>query len=200
MILRSLKTGGSERVTLILEDGEEIVSTLGVVTELRLYAGKDLDETELKQLRDKTAVAAAREHALLLLSHRPHSQKELRDKLIRKGESAEAADAAIAWLAEHGYLDDASYAASVVRHYSQKGYGGQRVRAELSRRGVPRELWDEALGEMAEPDNQIERFLRSRLQNPEDRKEVQKLSAALLRRGYSWEDIRTAFQRLGGTD
>ncbi|MER2152149.1 MAG: regulatory protein RecX [Candidatus Limivicinus sp.] len=200
MILRSLKTGGSERVTLILEDGEEIVSTLGVVTELRLYAGKDLDETELKQLRDKTVVAAAREHALLLFSHRPHSQKELRDKLIRKGESAEAADAAIAWLAEHGYLDDAGYAATVVRHYSQKGYGVQRVRAELSRRGVPRELWDEALGEMAEPDNQIERFLRSRLQNPEDRKEVQKLSAALLRRGYSWEDIRAAFQRLGGTD
>ena len=196
MILRSLKTGGSERVTLILEDGEEIVSTLGVVTELRLYAGKDLEEAELKQLRDKTAVAAARDHALLLLSHRPHSQKELRDKLIRKGESVEAADAAIAWLSEHGYLDDAGYAASVVRHYSQKGYGLQRVRAELGRRGVPRELWDEALGEIAPPDDQIERFLRSRLQNPEDRKEVQKLSAALLRRGYSWEDIRAAFQRL----
>ena len=49
MILRSLKTGGSERVTLILEDGEEIVSTLGVVTELRLYAGKDLDETGRNQ-------------------------------------------------------------------------------------------------------------------------------------------------------
>ena len=200
MILRSLKTGGSERVTLILEDGEEIVSTLGVVTELRLYAGKDLEESELKQLRDKTAVAAARDHALLLLSHRPHSQKELRDKLIRKGESAEAADAAIAWLSEHGYLDDAGYAASVVRHYSQKGYGLQRVRAELGRRGVPRELWDEALGEIAPPDDQIERFLRSRLQNPEDRKEVQKLSAALLRRGYSWEEIRAAFQRLDRTD
>ena len=200
MILRSLKTGGSERVTLILEDGEEIVSTLGVVTELRLYAGKDLEESELKQLRDKTAVAAARDHALLLLSHRPHSQKELRDKLIRKGESAEAADAAIAWLSEHGYLDDAGYAASVVRHYSQKGYGLQRVRAELGRRGVPRELWDEALGEIAPPDDQIERFLRSRLQNPEDRKEVQKLSAALLRRGYSWEDIRAAFQRLDRPD
>ncbi len=138
MILRSLKTGGSERVTLILENGEEIASTLGVITELRLYAGKDLTDAELKLLREKTAAAAARNHALLLLSQRPHSQKELYDKLVRKGESTEAAEAAVAWLADHGYLDDAAYAASVVRHYSQKGYGAQRIRGELHRRGVPR--------------------------------------------------------------
>ena len=147
MILRSLKTGGSERVTLILENGEEIASTLGVITELRLYAGKDLTDAELKLLREKTAAAAARNHALLLLSQRPHSQKELYDKLVRKGESTEAAEAAVAWLADHGYLDDAAYAASVVRHYSQKGYGAQRIRGELHRRGVPRELWEEALQE-----------------------------------------------------
>ncbi len=189
MILRSLKTGGSERVTLILENGEEIASTLGVITELRLYAGKDLTDAELKLLREKTAAAAARNHALLLLSQRPHSQKELYDKLVRKGESTEAAEAAVAWLADHGYLDDAAYAASVVRHYSQKGYGAQRIRGELHRRGVPRELGD-----------QISRILRSRLKDPEDRKEVQKLSAALLRRGYSWEDIRAAFQQYDCSD
>ena len=200
MILRSLKTGGSERVTLILENGEEIASTLGVVTELRLYAGKDLTDAELKLLLEKTAAAAARNHALLLLSQRPHSQKELYDKLVRKGESTDAAEAAVAWLADHGYLDDAAYAASVVRHYSQKGYGTQRIRGELHRRGVRRELWEEALQETSEPGDQISRFLRSRLKDPEDRKEVQKLSAALLRRGYSWEDIRAAFQQYDCSD
>ena len=54
MILRSLKTGGSERVTLVLENGEEIASTLGVVTELRLSAGKELEEAE-KMLRNTKA-------------------------------------------------------------------------------------------------------------------------------------------------
>ena len=73
MILCSLKQKGSERVTLILENGEELLSTLGVVTELRLFAGKDLSEAELKLLRDKTALAKARDHALLLLSQRMHS-------------------------------------------------------------------------------------------------------------------------------
>ncbi|MGX8720894.1 MAG: regulatory protein RecX, partial [Eubacteriales bacterium] len=80
------------------------------------------------------------------------------------------------------------------------GYGAQRIRGELHRRGVPRELWEEALQETSEPGDQISRFLRSRLKDPEDRKEVQKLSAALLRRGYSWEDIRAAFQQYDCSD
>lgn len=200
MILCSLKQKSPERVTLILENGEELPSTLGVVTELRLFAGKDLDEEDLKLLRDKTALAKARDHALLLLSQRMHSQKELRDKLIRKGETAEAAEAAIDWLADHGYLDDESFAKSVVRHYSQKGYGAQRIRSELSRRGISREHWDGALEELAEPDGQIDIFLQKRLKDRNDRKEVQKLSAALLRRGYSWEEIRAAFQRIDCMD
>jgi SOS response regulatory protein OraA/RecX len=65
---------------------------------------------------------------------------------------------------------------------------------------VRRELWEEALQETSEPGDQISRFLRSRLKDPEDRKEVQKLSAALLRRGYSWEDIRAAFQQYDCSD
>ena len=200
MILCSLKQKGSERVTLILENGEELMSTLGVVTELRLFAGKDLNEAELKLLRDKTALAKARDHALLLLSQRMHSQKELRDKLILKGENAEAADAAIDWLTDHGYLDDERFAKSVVRHYSQKGYGTQRIRSELSRRGISRDLWEEALEEITETDGQIDAFLQKRLKDRNDRKEVQKLSAALLRRGYSWEEIRAAFQRIDCSD
>ena len=38
-----------------------------------------------------------------------------------------------------------AYAAQVVRYYSAKGYGERKLRDELYRRGVPRELWDEAL-------------------------------------------------------
>ena len=56
------------------------------------------------------------------------------------------------------------------------------------------------MAELAEPDGQIDTFLRKRLKNADDRKEVQKLSAALMRRGYSWEEIRAAFSRLNCDD
>ena len=196
MIIRELKSSGSEHITLITDDGREIPTTLGIATELRLFTGKTLEEAQLQLIQNESAAAFARERALNLLSLRPHSRKELRDKLIRKGNEPEAADAAIAWLSEHGYLDDAGYAASVVRHYARKGYGAKRITSELYRRGIARELWDEALKEMPEPDGELDRFLRNRLINPDDPNEVRKVTSALSRRGYSWDEIRSALSRI----
>ncbi len=200
MIIRALHPSGNEHVTLVLEDGQELSTTLGIVTELRLFAGKQLEEAQLRLLQEKSAAAFARERALNLLSLRPHSRKELRDKLLRKGSDPAAADAALDWLSDHGYLDDAGYAASVARHYAKKGYGAKRITAELYRRGIARELWDDAMSDLPETDDEIDRFLRSRLRDPENRDEVRKLSAALSRRGYSWEEIRSALRRASVSD
>ena len=57
-----------------------------------------------------------------------------------------------------GFLNDALYAEQVVRHYSAKGYGLRKLRDELYRRGVPRELWDEALEGAADPPPPLRSF------------------------------------------
>ena len=161
-----------------------------MITDLRLYSGRELDEEELKALRAASASALARNRAMELLSRRPMSEKELVDKLIRKGEDQEtAADCA------RCFLDDESYAAAVARHYAAKGYGPGRVRAELSRRGVDRELWDDTIQAMPENTDKLDRFIAARLTDPEDRDQIRKVSAALCRRGYSWEEIRSALRR-----
>lgn len=183
------------RVTVTLCGGEEIKTTLNVVTDLRLYSGRELDGEELKELRAASRSALARNRAMELLSRRPMSEKELIDKLIRKGEDEETAADCARWLRENGFLNDESYAAAVARHYAAKGYGPGRVRAELSRRGVDRELWDDTLEAMPENTDKLDRFISSRLTDPEDRDQVRKVSAALYRRGYSWEEIRSALRR-----
>ena len=183
------------RVTVTLCGGEEIKTTLNVVTDLRLYSGRELDGEELRELRAASASALARNRAMELLSRRPMSEKELIDKLIRKGEDEETAADCARWLRENGFLDDESYAAAVARHYAAKGYGPGRVRAELSRRGVDRELWDGTIEAMPENSEKMDRFIAARLTDPEDREQVRKVSAALYRRGYSWEEIRSALRR-----
>jgi regulatory protein len=62
-----------------------------------------------------------RKRAARLLSYRPMSRGELRRKLTMKGEPADAADDAVEYLTELGFLNDEQYAADVVRHYSAKG-------------------------------------------------------------------------------
>lgn len=194
-IVSAMRQTSPGRVTVTLCGGEEIKTTLNVVTDLRLYAGRELDGEELKELRAASRSALARNRAMELLSRRPMSEKELIDKLIRKGEDEETAADCARWLRENGFLNDESYAAAVARHYAAKGYGPGRVQAELSRRGVDRELWDDTLEAMPENTDKLDRFISSRLTDPEDRDQVRKVSAALYRRGYSWEEIRSALRR-----
>ena len=195
MTITALRRVTADRVTVELADHSEIKSSLGVVSGWRLFTGKDLDEEELALLRRDSSRSLARDQALELISRRRLSKRELRERLLRKGVSEDAADYSLDWLEERGFLSDESYAAAVARHYAARGYGAGRVRAELSRRGVDRALWDDALQEMPKPDDKLDSFIAARLRDPEDREQVRKVSAALFRRGYSWEEIRTALRR-----
>jgi len=195
MTITALRQTSSDRVTVELEDGSEIKSSLGVVTDWRLFSGKTLDEEELAALKRDSSRSLARDRALELISRRLMSRKEVRDKLTQKGVDEDAANYSVNWLADHGFLNDESYAAAIARHYAAKGYGAGRVRSELSRRGVDRELWDEAVENMPEADGKLDKFIAARLKDPADRDQIRKVSTALFRRGYSWEQIRTALRR-----
>ena len=183
------------RLTVTLAGGDEIKSTLGVVTDMRLYSGREMDPAAVSELKSASLRALARERALEYLSRRPMSCAELKKKLIEKGEDEDVAEYCVGWLSEHGLIDDESYAAAVARHYAAKGYGPGRVRTELSRRGIARELWDGALDAMPENVDKLDRFISSRLHDPDDRDEVRRVSQALFRRGYSWYEIRRALER-----
>ena len=132
------------------------------------------------------------------LSYRALSASLLRDKLLDKGHDEESADYALAWLAERNLLDDAAFAESVVRSYERRGYGLQRIRQELTRRGVDRETADAALDGWSADRAQMLALLDKRLKGDvSDKKELDKAVAALQRRGFGWQDIRDALKEYG---
>ena len=191
----SLRQTAPERVCITLSSGEEISSTVALVADLRLYRGQELDADRLEEIRNASALALLKGKALEILSRRPHSAKELNDKLVQKGADPKSAAACVRWLLDQRLLDDESYAGAVVRHYVAKGYGPGRIRQELSRRGVPRDYWDEALGQRPDNTEKIDKLIAARLHDPDDRDEVRKVTAALFRRGFGWDEIRAALAR-----
>lgn len=195
MVISNIKQTTPGRLTVIFDNGKEVKTTLGVVTEVRLFSGKELDEEQAEEFLLLSHRSIAREKALEILSKRPMSRRELYKKLLEKGEDEETAEYCVSWLAENGFINDESYAAAVARHYAAKGFGAGRVKTELVKRGISRELWGEALE--AAPDNsaKIDKFISSRLTDPNDRSQVGKVSQALYRRGFSWEEIRQALAR-----
>ena len=193
--ITSLRQTSPERVSIALSNGVEIASTVGVVAELRLYRGQELNANQLESVQSASALALLKTKALEILSHRPLSAKELNDKLIQKGADPKSAAACVRWLLDQRLLDDESYAAAVARHYAAKGYGPGRIRQEFSRRGVPRDYWDEALGQRPDNTEKINKLIAARLHDPDNRDEVRKVTAALFRRGFGWDEIRVALAR-----
>lgn len=210
------KTG---RWLVWLEDGSLLRVGEGDVVSLSLYTGKELGEQEAAALTAAAEHSKLNERAVTLLSARAMSGKELMDKLStpsrrkKGGEEADAellsaqreqrkaaAEQVVRRMEELGLINDEEYGRSVVRHYSAKGFGERKIRDELYRRGVPRELWDSVLSELSEREefgaDKLDELVQKKLRGAEPTREnLKKVSDYLARRGFGWEEISSALER-----
>jgi len=140
---------------------------------------------------------STKKRALKILGNRSFSEQEMFKRLTGKGETEENAAEAVRWLVELGYINDHDYAVLIVRHYSAKGYGVARIRDELYKRGIPRDLWDEKLDEINEDEMEDAAlaFLKKKLRGSDDKDDLRRASDALVRRGYSYDDARAVVSR-----
>ncbi|MDE6881411.1 MAG: recombination regulator RecX [Oscillospiraceae bacterium] len=161
-----------------------------------LRAGMELDGEALETLRSSARSSAARATAANIIGSRALSKQELTRRLVKKGNDASDAQAAADWLEDIGAVNDVQYAAALARHYGDRGYGPARVREELRRRGVDRELWDEALEELPDPAEILDGLIRKKCRGDlSDRRELKRVSDSLLRRGFGWSDVKAAVGR-----
>lgn len=186
-----------DRVLVYLTGGDLLRITPEELLRFGLRPGQELTEDVLEELRRAAARSQTRQRAAELAAGRMLSRKELSDRLVKKGADPQEAQETAQWLADLGAVDDAAYAGVIARHYAAMGCGPGRVRQELQRRGVPRDLWEDALAQLPDPEEAIDKFLAAKLRGKTpDRAALQRLSAALQRRGFQWQDISPALARL----
>lgn len=182
---------------MFLEGGDLLRVTEQELLVFGLRPGLELPEQLLAQVEQSAKRSEMKARGARLTGSRMLSKKQVMEHLTRKGGDRELAEDTAQWLEELGAVDESAYAAAIARHYAAMGYGPGRVRQELQHRGVPRELWDDALARMPDPEEAIDRFLTAKLRGKTpDRATLQRLSAALQRRGFQWQDIRPALARL----
>ena len=200
MVIQELKP--SQRIKgrwlAVLEDGSILRIGENQVVDFALYTGKELSEEEAEALQGSAQRQQRKEKALELLARKPQSRWELEKKLAQWGAEEDEAQTVCDRMEQLGYLNDAEYAARVVRHYSAKGFGPGKLQDELYRRGVPRDLWQEAMDQAEDPAQSIDAFVAKKLAGKTaDRQTLKKVSDALARRGYRWPDINDALRRYG---
>ncbi len=138
------------------------------------------------------------ERAFRLLSYKPRSVAEMRERLLEKDWAEEAVvDRVIDRLKELGYLDDGEFARRFASsRLTVKPLGRTRLRFDLKRRKLGSETIEQALDTAFEEQSEeelIDKAIRKRIRlkgAPKTREESGKLFDFLLRRGFSYELIR----------
>jgi regulatory protein len=180
--------------TLCLEDGKTLRVGEAEMMEFALHTGMELNGEQMKKLSEAGAFSALRDRAVSILSQRLCSKNDLFSRLMDKGATQKQAEEVVCWAERIGLINEGEYAKTIVRHYSAKGYGIFKVKDELYRRKLPKDLWEDALKELKPPEENIERYLRTHLKSV-DPKAIKKVSDALARRGFTWSEISDGLER-----
>ncbi len=138
------------------------------------------------------------------LDRRDRTRAQVRVRLERAGTSATTIEAALDWLAERGFVDDAGYAERFAAdRRTLDGWGRERIRGRLESAGVAAEVIDAALdGRGGAPEAEAEELeaavgvLGARMRGATGAARDRRRALGLLvRRGYSMELAETAVAR-----
>lgn len=190
--------GRGKKIHLFLDDEYTITTDIDFWAENFFKDGQEISEEEWQELTEKIFYKKAVDKCYDLLSRRDHSIKELRIKLLRTVDE-NSADKAIEKMIEYGYLDDEKYAENLAKYLVEfKKMSRNHIKQEMYKKGVPSDIINNTL-ENIEIDNIssiVELLLtkyRTKLNVEEDNK---KLIASLMRKGFSYSDIKSALYRI----
>jgi len=144
--------------------------------------------------------------AMRLLSHRPRSVAELKDRLLARGFDGTQVDKTVKDLTEAGYLDDEKYAALLAgSRVRNKSWGPSRIILELNRKGISKEIIrktvvTDAEAEQATATEALTKWLRkSSVPAPLDRAASARAYRFLKARGFSGEAAFKALSKINGS-
>ena len=184
------------RYWVTFSDGSKQALYRQTVEDFGLYTGMEMTEEEHEALLTAAGKMSAKMRAVRIVSATSVSKRDLQERLVRKGEDPEQAKEAVQWMEDLHLVNDRNTAEQVVHSCISKGYGLQRAKQALYEKRIPKDYWDEALEDYPDQMDKIQSFLRSRLDEDSDDKQVKKAIDALLRRGHSYSTIRRALNTL----
>ena len=172
---------------------------------LPLAAGDEVDAEEYAARVAEAQRADVYEAALSSLDLCARTRQELRRSLLARGFVSGAVEATLDRLADSGLVDDRRYAERAVEVSAARPVGVYAVRRKLRAKGIAEADAEAALGalddeQQAQAAQAAARSLLRRYAQLPARECRAKLSQALARRGFSWEAVRAAVDKVWEAD
>lgn len=185
-----------------IDDEKKLYFHRDIVYDYGLKHNMELDESKLEAIFNASEKRRARERALYLLDYRDHSYIELLEKL-EKNYDEDICFEILDSLAEKGLINDWRYAENFARKlFEGKKYGANRVRQEMRQRGITQEIIEHMLEKYEDGTyERLKEVINKRyFRDLGDYKSIEKVKAALVRRGYRYNEINEVLRDLREDD
>lgn len=193
----SVQKKRKDRVNLFLDD--EYAFSLSLLNAAWLKLGQELSAEKIEALKREDEYEWGKEIALRLITNRPRSKKEVRDRMREKGIEESTRERVIDRFEELDLLDDEAFARYWIDQRARfKPRGKPLLRQELRQKGVDQQIVNDLLEETddsAAAMQAAEKKVRSLMRYPEDQFR-KKLTGFLQRRGFSYQEIREVVDEL----
>lgn len=129
------------------------------------------------------------ERVLRFLTFRPRSQKEVEDYLDRKRVDPVDKLKLLKRLKQLDFLDDEEFAQWLIEQRARlKPKGKRALKQELCQKGIKPEIVEKVL-------SAVDEVAEAKKMAEKKRLAPEKMRSLLMRRGFSWETIKTVLQR-----
>lgn len=200
-----LQKRNKNRVNVYL-DGEYVFSCSAelIYTE-KINMGDKLDLLKLKRVIEEDDYIKCKNDSLKIIEKTYKTENEMKNKLILKGYDEAIINKVMAFLKEYNFIDDSKFCDLYIKE-KLRAQSRNKIKYDLIRRGIEEKLIKEKLESVRDIQEDIEvssifeiarkKYEIVKKNESDKRKQYKKMSEFLLRKGYSWEDVKKVLKHL----
>lgn len=196
MVVTNIESITKTKYRVYIDDEFAFVLYKGELFKYQIHKDEEISEETIAGIKKEVLVKRAKLRAMHLLNAMPRTEQQLREKLAQNEYPEDVIEAAVSYVKSFGYINDEAYIRNFI--ISRKNSKSKReIVMLLGQKGLRGELVDNIVEEMYAEESElstIKEIMRKKRWNPSEmeEKEKQKMLAYLMRKGFSYEEIRRA--------
>ena len=162
-----------------------------------LKKGESLTQHRIEEITEEERKKEAKDVALKFLSFRRRTEKQVREKLQKRGFDERTIDATIDKLKEFDLINDLEFAFSWVKdRLAYKPRGKKLLKQELWKKGIRKDIIERVTEELCQDEDKsasdLVEKIKKRYRNLDPQVAKRRMYNLLLRRGFSYETTKNA--------
>lgn len=201
MVITKIEEISKNKFHIFIDNKFAFVLYKGELSHYHIEEGIEIKETLIHEIKQNVILKRAKLRAMHLLNDMDRTEGQLREKLKASHYPDDIIEGALNYVKSFGYVNDLQYAKRFIDSKKEKK-SKKELYFLLCNKGLPKELIEEAFEDCYEREDSkiaIMELLRKKKYSPETAsdKEKQKIFAYLMRKGFSYEDVRHVIQVSG---